>query len=484
MSIILGSFQILAEALCEQYNIRVAYNGKQALDTVLKFNDIDLILLDINMPVMDGFEVANSLKSNNDTKNIPFIFLTAYIEDDIVVKAFKSGAKDYIKKPLTNLEELLTRVETHLNTYCLQNELQEQKKEFETIFNFAGDGIAKIDLKGNFLTCNNAFLNITGFTKDELLNKTCDDLTAPEFKNKNKLALKEVFEKGSIENLEKEFIIKDNQKIYVNTTITLLPDKTTLLLIIKNITSSKLLEEQVRLASLSELIENIAHQWRQPLSIITTSISGLELKFDIQNSITKEEFKQPALNIMNQANYLSQTIEYFSNFIKDVDNKNEFIYISDAIKNTLSLASASLENNSITLIANIDDDIQIYANQTQLAKAFLNIINNAKDVLTNKNMNIENRILLIKTKLINKNSIKIQFKDSGGGIDKNIINRIFEPYFTSKHSSVGTGIGLSMTDKIIREKHKGKLRAFNDTFEYNSKQYYGACFEIILGESS
>jgi PAS domain S-box-containing protein len=472
------NIEVLVKALSKYYNIKVSYNGKQALEVLEKFNDIDLILLDISMPVMDGFEVANILTSQEKTKEIPFIFLTAFTDNDILVKCFKKGAKDFIKKPI-NFTELFMRIETHLNTYTLQKELAKQKEEFETIFNYAGDGIAKLDLEGNFLSCNKAFVNLTGFSKEEILTKNCNNIIAPEYKEKNKLALIEAISKGHVENFEKECIVHNNQRVNVNMSITLLPDKKSLLMIAKNTTSIKLLEEQARLASMGEMIGNIAHQWRQPLSIISTSATGLELKAEFSEHIPNEEIIKFSNNIFQEAEYLSKIIDNFRNFIQgDITYKE--IKINDSLTNTIELIGATLKNNFISLITDINVDLSINGNINELSEAFISIINNAKDILIKKVEDYNDRLLFISTKLLDEYTISIKFKDSGGGVDSDIMKRIFEPYFTTKHQSIGTGLGLSTTDKIIREKYKGIIKVYNESFIHNNKQYKGACFEIVL----
>jgi signal transduction histidine kinase len=106
-------------------------------------------------------------------------------------------------------------------------------------------------------------------------------------------------------------------------------------------------------------------------------------------------------------------------------------------------------------------------------------MNNAKDALI-QNVNNGDRLIFITTKKIDENSLELRICDNGGGISKDIIQRIFEPYFTTKHKSIGTGLGLSIVDKIIRERHEQTVKVHNESFKHEGKDYIGACFSIVF----
>lgn len=136
-------------------------------------------------------------------------------------------------------------------------------------------------------------------------------------------------------------------------------------------------------------------------------------------------------------------------------------------------------NNHINLILNVEDDMILYGFENELIQALINIINNARDAVKEHVPNDDDKFIFIQTKKID-DKLEISIKDSGGGIPENIIHRIFEPYFTTKHQSVGTGIGLSMTHKVIVERLNGNILVENQEYNYNDKNYKGACFKIIL----
>ena len=357
----------------------------------------------------------------------------------------------------------------------IQKEILQQKEELELIFNYSKDGIAILDLNTKLLNFNNSFIEMTGYSKDELLEKTAFEMLVDKDIDKNKIIIKKILEEGFITNHEETFAFKE-KRVFTNFSVSLLPNKETLLMIIKDVSSLKVLQEQSKLASLGEMIGNIAHQWRQPLSLISTVASSLRVKSEY-DMLTKEDINEVSASIVKQTEYLSNTIDNFRDFIKG-DKLYTNISIKDVLENSLTLVSASLNNNFVNLILELDDDLTIFGNKNELTEAFLNIISNSKDVL--KSIEEKDRFIFIKTKKIDENKLELKFLDSGGGIDESIISKVLEPYFTTKHKSQGTGLGLAIVDKIVRERHNASIEIYNEDFIYNQKKYRGFSFKIIF----
>ena len=354
--------------------------------------------------------------------------------------------------------------------------LKEQKLEFESIFNYSRDGIAILGKDTRFLRFNDAFLNMTGYTKEELLEKTSLDLTAVEDREKTAKMISYQYENAKETKYEKTYISKSGERIRLDISLSLLPDKQRVLIVVKDITQLKEIQDQLRLASLGEMIGNIAHQWRQPLSVISTAASTLKLKSEF-GIIEQNDLEDFSSNIICQTQYLSKTIDNFRNFIKN-EKILEEISIKDVLKSTIELMEASLKNNFIEVNIDCENDINIYGSKNELIEAFLNIISNSKDVLKEKNLD-EERFIFISVKDIGK-EVEIKIYDNAGGIEESIISKIFEPYFTTKHQSQGTGLGLAISHKIITERHNGFISVYNENFEYKEKKYNGACFIIKL----
>ena len=227
----------------------------------------------------------------------------------------------------------------------------------------------------------------------------------------------------------------------------------------------EMLINQSRHAAMGEMISMIAHQWRQPLSIISMDINNLLVDIDL-DSLDSNEVKKLSNNILYQTSHLSKTIDDFSNFFKPEKSISK-IKIETILEETYTIVKDSLSNN-IQFIRNIESHIEINTYTRELMQVFLNIINNAKYALLERK--IENGF--IKVSVYNDDKyIYTQICDNAGGIDENIIAKIFEPYFTTKEKN-GTGLGLYMSKMIIEEHLNGILEVSNDDV--------GVCFTVKL----
>ncbi|RXJ91856.1 hypothetical protein CRV01_01865 [Arcobacter sp. CECT 8983] len=234
-----------------------------------------------------------------------------------------------------------------------------------------------------------------------------------------------------------------------------------------------LLNQQAKLAAMGEMLGNIAHQWRQPLSAISTLASGIRVKKEI-GRINDEELDKDLQGIVTSTKLLSNTIDDFRNYYSKDKHIKEF-KIEGTLNNVLNLISANLSNKDIELIFNIEE-VFIHSYENELIQVLLNILNNAKDALLEKN---SPRYIFITIKKQKKNAL-IEIYDNAGGIKEDIITRIFEPYFTTKFKSQGTGIGLYMTKNIIDSNLKGEIEVENKDFTYKNEKFKGALFRIKL----
>ena len=243
----------------------------------------------------------------------------------------------------------------------------------------------------------------------------------------------------------------------------------------KNKQQYKQMLQQTKLASMGEMIGNIAHQWRQPLSVISTGVTGMQIqkKYGL---LKDDEFNKTCESINNSSQYLSKTIDDFRNFIEGNRKKNNFS-LKENINSFINLVEGSIKNNDINIILNLLEDIKINGYENELTQCIMNIYNNAQDVLNEKE--IENKYIFISTFIEDKN-ISINIKDNAGGIPTEVLPKIFEPYFTTKHKSQGTGLGLHMTYNLIVDGMSGTVEAYNVEYEYNNQSYVGAEFRIIL----
>ena len=347
----------LFDILKDEYSIKIATSGEKALEFFQKGNTTDLILLDVIMPNMDGFEVCAKLKKYEKTKQIPIIFLTALEDEHDIIKGLELGAVDYIPKPY-NIYVLKARVRSHITLKLFQ---------------------------------------------DDLINTINE---------------------------------KDN-----------------------------LLLKQSKMAMLGEMFENIAHQWKQPISIISSACNNLE--FDIATeSLSNDKVSQQVQIIHDALMQQTQTITTFRDFIKS-DNTHIDFSPYELIEECKILLRSKIINNNINIVNNISPQLICFNDRSALLQVIFNILGNSIHAL--KNISGERNITI--TSINKAKSFILSFSDNGGGINDIYSNKIFEKYFTTKDSQEGSGLGLYMSKQIINK------MGGNITFKNIEN---GICFNIEL----
>ena len=212
--------------------------------------------------------------------------------------------------------------------------------------------------------------------------------------------------------------------------------------------------EQAKMVSMGEMIGNIAHQWRQPLSAITTNVADIEISIEL-DEFDEEELLDALRKINTQAQYLSETINTFRDFLKD-DKTQSTCVLQKSIDTALDIVHAVFESNHIEIKKEIDytTPVSLMLVEGELEQVIINILNNAKDaLLSNKIANPWVLIVLSETEEV----ASIRIEDNAGGIPQDIIDKVFEAYFTTKHESQGTGLGLHMSYNIVTQSLGGKL---------------------------
>ncbi|WP_419765360.1 MAG: ATP-binding protein [Arcobacter sp.] len=354
--------------------------------------------------------------------------------------------------------------------------LEKSLKSFKSLFNSTME-IIILHKDSICIDANDVAVKNLGFnSKDELIGKNIMKLVSENSRQivkKNLLVNSDIYEieilkkDGTVLNglVQGKFLELENDLVRVSAIIDITELKQ----------KDEMLFHQSKMASMGEMIENIAHQWRQPLSTITTAASGVKLDYEY-NTSSKENFYKLLNSIINNAQHLSNTIDDFRNFFKK-DKKKEFFTLSKLLDKTMLLVESSFKNHDINVIKEIDETIEIENYKNELTQALINILNNAKDALNLKRE--ENKYIEVSIFRKDDKAV-IMIKDNAGGIDKDIINRIFEPYFTTKHQSQGTGIGLYMTHQIIVDHMKGNIEVENTVLKADDKTYKGCCFKITL----
>ncbi len=215
--------------------------------------------------------------------------------------------------------------------------------------------------------------------------------------------------------------------------------------------------QQAKLASMGEMLNNIAHQWRQPLGSISMIIQSFQTKMEL-GKLTSEFVDTKVKDALLLAENMSTTLDDFKNFFSPNKVKSKFS-LKDCIEHSFELSKYILEKENIHHIIEIKKDVMINGFYNELSHVILNLINNSKDALIVKECCIRKEIKVIVKPLDTK--VTIHFIDNGGGIDEEVLPKIFEPYYTTKYKSAGTGIGLYMSKQIIEKHMNGSIRCKN-----------------------
>ncbi|QKJ22578.1 transporter substrate-binding domain-containing protein [Poseidonibacter lekithochrous] len=358
--------------------------------------------------------------------------------------------------------------------------LTESYNKMQTILDATMEGII-ISKDGVIQDVNQGALSLFDYqTKKQLQNKELSDLIDMSSQTilfeKLQLSFTEPYEVLLLKSDDKTFpalvrgksIDTKEGKLRVSTIIDLsdIKEKEALIL------------QQSKISTTGEMLENISHQWRQPLSQISTISTGIKVQkefgfFDESTLITQMN------NINNSAQYLSQTIEDFKNFLKPNVDAIKDVDLVDTLNKVNQLVRDSFEYNNIKIIIETKP-CTVTQNENLIIQALINILNNSKDAILENNDIQQEESYVFLTLYKDKHNAYIVIKDNGQGIKEDILNKIFEPYFTTKHESVGTGIGLYMTYQIIHKQLEGSIKAKNIQYSYKDKTHSGAQFVITI----
>ncbi|MDD3324455.1 MAG: PAS domain-containing sensor histidine kinase [Sulfurospirillaceae bacterium] len=385
--------------------------------------------------------------------------------------------------------------------------------------------VSKTDINGIITFVNDEFCKISGYTREELVGKNHNIVRHPDVPPIDFKILWETIKDKKTYKTTAKNIAKDGTVFYVNTTIVPILDEnkeikefiairydvtksvelqealkrkeeelealnatleervkfqtkalvelnatleeTIAQEVEKNRKKDQFIYQQARLASMGEMIANIAHQWRQPLSELSMVLYKMK-KIHIMASCDKDDFYNKSYEHAKKIiSNMSDTIEGFRNFFSP-HRQGELFSLGGAIKDVWFMVEGVVAKEDIIQTTKILHDVKILGSVNDFSHVLINIINNSIEAYRSKDYEKkEISIVLDKNK---KGSAIITVCDKAGGIDKTILDKIFEPYFTTKHASAGTGLGLYMSKMIVEKNMMGSIRAYNKDS--------GACFEI------
>jgi len=331
------------------YDLIPALNGQTAIDIANEEENIDLILLDIMMPDLDGFEICKVLKKIPKLEYVPIIFLSAKSKQEDIQKGFEIGGSDYITKPFYP-NELLSRVNTHLKLRAYEKNLE----------------------------------------------------------------------------------LKIQEEVQ------------------KNLLKEQMICQQSKQAALGELLMHITHQWKQPLSSLSSINTLNKAKIEAGIPISSKDILKSIKKSEDIIMFMSETINTFKNFYIPINNNKKF-YMSESVTDILSIIEATFYFDNIKIYVVSHEIKKTFGNINEFSQVVFSILNNARDMFKIRDIKVAEIHILIETQ-------KISIKDNAGGIDKDLIEDIFLPSVSTKGDS---GIGLYLSKKII-EKNGGTICASNN----------------------
>lgn len=360
----------------------------------------------------------------------------------------------------------------------LMYQLEFEKNKFEKIIEFAPIPIMIYDEDMNIVLANRVFRESIYDDLDEI--PTIDIFIQKTFSQEEGDRLHEIkayYKNPTLHSNVRQVMQTKNsgQKTALLSAVKLEGDnfstKTLYMIAMLDITDIQKKEElmlaQSRQAAMGDMLAMIAHQWRQPLSVISMVANNIKMKLELSEDISNEQLEKFIARVHTQTQYLSHTIEDFRDFFKP-DKEKERVELATIIKKLQNLIQKSLEDNAITLRLHNVSDITLFTYANQLIQVIINILNNAKDAI--KETQPDNGEITIDTEEKN-GELLIKICDNGGGIDKKIESRLGEPYVTSKKEN-GTGLGLYMSKIIMTKQLRGRL------FWECDKN--GCCFYVAL----
>ena len=393
-----------------------------------------------------------------DKQNNALIFAGNVKEGDIV--QFGYGDIDTIKLLRESTNEQLTKkpIESIFIYSCMaRKQLMGNSIESELF------PISTLAPTSGFFTYGELFTKENHY---ELLNETMTILAISE--DKTKISNEKHYhidksQKSTINGLTHLVSVATNELIELNQTL----EEKVAQELAKNREKDKQLLFQNRLAQMGEMISMIAHQWRQPLSSIGSATSNIKLKATLGTLETQSTIELCDM-ILTSTKYLSSTIDDFRNFYRK-DKQTSVSTFKQMLDSVIKIVGISLLNNNINIKVNVENEDEILTYPNEVKQVIINIIKNAKDILMEKNISEPT----IKIDIYRENYCHVmKIKDNGGGITDNIMDYIFDPYFSTKKLKDGTGLGLYMSKMIIENNCHGKLSAYNEDD--------GAVFEITL----
>lgn len=471
------NLQMLLQTLSGRgYKLLIAKNGESALRIALKAKPA-LVLLDIMMPGMDGYEVCRKLKDSGDTENVTIIFLSALDDTKDKVRGLEAGAVDYISKPF-QAEEVIARVETQLKIHRLERALSERNRQLEQdkerILESMNEGIFGLDSQGVITFANQAAAMMTGWSIGELSGCQLIRLMSGKQDSQALAPIEEAVDRGVTTSVEDgTFCHKTGTVFPVIYSCTPIMDQgkaTGAVVVFRDITEKKRqkaalqkaldeldaqkekLTHVSRLSTMGEMAAGFAHEVNQPLTAISNYAQVAKrmlARLDIEDDCLTEALSK----INNQARRAGEIISRIRSFVKKPDHVLGRVDPNKLISDTYKLAEVDARNNDMAIHLELAEGLpEVKVDPVQIQQVALNLIRNGMEAM--RGLATSALGVRVKTRMEGNGFVKVSVIDRGYGLADDAEEKLFTPFYTTKPD--GMGIGLSVCHSIIQS-HGGKL---------------------------
>ena len=458
------------------YSIITAETGAEAIE-LTKSHDFAVVILDVNLPEMNGFETAERMRQRKKNRHLPLIFLTAFFNDDAYVsKGYLAGAVDYIIKPVAPVI-IRSKVNIFVELHRLRKSSEQRAAErlriseakYKSLFDTSRDGIAFMSMDGQIERVNKAYCDMLGYTENELIFMTYHQHTPKKWLNKDlEILEQQVLVRDYSDEYRKEFIRKDNTAFPAMVRIWLVRDPNgkplRLLKLVRDVTDQIRLEAQLRQAQKMESIGTLAGGIAHDFNNILGAIIGY-------TQLARYNIKEPdrALadidHVLTASNRAKDLVKHILGFSRLTEHRMQPIQLHHIVKEALKLIRASLPS-TIEIRQEISSHgTSMMADPTEIHQVLMNFCTNSLHSMENTGGVLEVTLEPVDQNDVDINEhpglnpgpfVRLTVSDTGCGIDPKYIERIFDPYFTTKQKGTGTGLGLAVVHGIIKN-HGGSV---------------------------
>ncbi len=493
-----ASLRFLTRILADHgYRVRPATDGPLALQSAAA-KAPDLIMLDVKMPDMDGYEVCRRLKSDEKSRRVPVIFISALNDLSEKVKGFQAGGVDYITKPF-EAEEILARVKIHLDLKELTEdlaqkvrerteELQKSEENYRLLIENQTDLVVKVDTEGRFLFVSPSYCRMFGKTEKELLGKTFMPLVHEEDRQATAEAMKGLYRPPYAIYVEQQAMTRDGWRWLAWADTAVLDEDKNVTAIIgvgRDISERKKAEEDkkelesrlrqaMKMEAIGTLAGGIAHDFNNILGAIMgyTELGMMEAPKGSRLEIYLSE----VLNATGRAKDLVRQILTFS---RQTEQQLRPTQIGLIVKEALKLLRATLPS-TIDIRQDVTSTGLVMADPTQIHQVMMNLCTNASHAMEEKGGVLEVGLLDLEldSDFAGRNPdmnpgpyLQLTVSDTGCGMPPEMLRRIFDPFFSTKEKGKGTGLGLSVVHGIVKG-HGGTVLAYSEPGKGTSIKVY------------